>query len=57
MYYKITACFSGFPLILSSKFVTNEVIAKYSLLYHVQGSDPSLQPYLLMGHIDVVSKT
>ena len=30
------------------------MVANYSLLYTVQGSDPSLKPFLLMGHLDVV---
>ena len=29
-------------------------INDYSLLYHIAGSDPSLKPILLMGHMDVV---
>ena len=32
----------------------HELIAGYSLLYEVKGSDPSLTPFLLMGHLDVV---
>jgi carboxypeptidase PM20D1 len=31
-----------------------EVVAGYSLLYRWQGSDPSLEPILLMSHLDVV---
>lgn len=31
-----------------------EVVQKYSLLYTWKGSDPSLAPMLLMGHMDVV---
>ena len=34
--------------------LTREVISDYSLLYTWQGSQPSLQPILLMGHLDVV---
>ena len=34
--------------------MTREVIANYSLLYQIRGSDPKLKPYLLMGHLDVV---
>lgn len=36
------------------KWLAKEVINGYSLLYTWEGSDPSLDPYLLMGHIDVV---
>ena len=32
----------------------NEFVANYSLLYTVKGSDPSLTPYLLASHLDVV---
>ena len=31
-----------------------EVVATHSLLYSWQGSDPSLKPIMLMGHLDVV---
>ena len=31
------------------------LISDYSLLFHIAGSDPSLKPVMLMGHIDVVS--
>ena len=34
--------------------LTKEVVAKYSLLFTWQGSDTSLAPILLMGHLDVV---
>ncbi|XP_071822106.1 N-fatty-acyl-amino acid synthase/hydrolase PM20D1-like isoform X2 [Apostichopus japonicus] len=44
----------SYPHIHSSKFIKREVVNTYSLLYTVQGSDPSLKPYLLMGHMDVV---
>ena len=30
------------------------VINQYSLLYEWKGTDPSLQPYLLAAHLDVV---
>jgi carboxypeptidase PM20D1 len=30
------------------------VINGYSLVYHLQGSDPALEPVLLLGHFDVV---
>lgn len=31
-----------------------KLINDYSLLYHIAGSDPSLKPVMLMGHMDVV---
>lgn len=31
-----------------------EVVANYSLLYTIQGLDPSLTPYMLASHFDVV---
>ncbi|GFS21878.1 N-fatty-acyl-amino acid synthase/hydrolase PM20D1.1 [Elysia marginata] len=40
-----------------SPLVTWERVNNLSLLYHVQGSDPSLRPYLLMAHTDVVPVT
>ena len=44
-------------MIHSSPLVTFEEIAKYSSLYTISGSDSSLMPYLLMGHLDVVQAT
>jgi len=43
---------SAYPLIheKTSKTLVND----YSLVYHLQGSDASLQPVLFMGHMDVV---
>ena len=37
-----------------SRRLTREVVADYSLLYTWTGSDPTLDPVLLMGHLDVV---
>ena len=37
--------------------VQHEVIADYSLLLSVKGSDPSLKPYLIASHLDVVPAT
>jgi carboxypeptidase PM20D1 len=34
--------------------VSYELVNNYSLLYTVKGSDRSLTPYLLCGHLDVV---
>ncbi|NP_001344407.1 N-fatty-acyl-amino acid synthase/hydrolase PM20D1 precursor [Mus musculus] len=44
----------AFPTVFHSSLVQHEVVAKYSHLFTIQGSDPSLQPYMLMAHIDVV---
>ncbi|XP_041459504.1 N-fatty-acyl-amino acid synthase/hydrolase PM20D1-like [Lytechinus variegatus] len=44
----------SFPLIHTSPLVTKEVINGHSLLYTVKGSDPSLMPYMLAAHQDVV---
>jgi carboxypeptidase PM20D1 len=43
---------TAFPKIHAA--LTREVVKAYSLLYRWQGSDPSLDPLLLMGHLDVV---
>ena len=45
---------TAFPTIHSSPLVQREVINTHSLLYTVQGSDPSLKPTLFCAHIDVV---
>ncbi|CAG2113105.1 unnamed protein product [Medioppia subpectinata] len=44
----------SYPTIHSSPHVSYELVNNYSLLYTVKGSDPSLKPYLLCGHLDVV---
>ena len=31
-----------------------EIVANYSLLFTVQGSNPKLRPYMLTSHLDVV---
>jgi carboxypeptidase PM20D1 len=55
-----TAAFRGFHRYLKSTYpavheeLTLQVIANYSLLYKWTGSDPSLAPYVLMAHQDVV---
>lgn len=43
-----------FPTVFQSSFIQHEVVGEYSHLFTVQGSDPSLQPYILLAHIDVV---
>ncbi|XP_075052254.1 N-fatty-acyl-amino acid synthase/hydrolase PM20D1 [Mixophyes fleayi] len=43
-----------FPLVFSSNIVQHEVVAEYSHLFTVQGSDQSLMPYMLLAHLDVV---
>ncbi|XP_028398192.1 N-fatty-acyl-amino acid synthase/hydrolase PM20D1.2-like [Dendronephthya gigantea] len=44
----------SFPHVHLSPLVQCDVINKYSLLYTIKGSDPSLKPYLLISHLDVV---
>lgn len=45
---------SAFPTVFSSSLVHHELVADYSHLFQVQGSQPDLVPYLLLAHIDVV---
>ncbi|XP_045166621.2 N-fatty-acyl-amino acid synthase/hydrolase PM20D1.2-like [Mercenaria mercenaria] len=45
---------SAYPDLHSSHLVQHEIVANYSLLYTVKGSNSSLTPYLLMAHLDVV---
>ena len=47
----------GFPAVFSSPLVQCEVINGYSLLFTIKGSDASLDPYLLISHLDVVPVT
>lgn len=44
----------AFPTVFSSSLVHHELVANYSHLFWVQGSQPDLLPYLLLAHIDVV---
>lgn len=44
----------AFPHIHSSDLVTVETVANYSLLITIRGADPTLAPYLLASHLDVV---
>ncbi|XP_038060708.1 N-fatty-acyl-amino acid synthase/hydrolase PM20D1.2-like isoform X2 [Patiria miniata] len=44
----------AFPRVHSSPLVKREVIVSYSLLYTVEGTDPSLKSYILAAHMDVV---
>lgn len=44
----------AFHHVHSSPLVKRHVVANYSLLYEVQGSDPGLVPYMLCAHMDVV---
>ncbi|XP_037352774.1 N-fatty-acyl-amino acid synthase/hydrolase PM20D1 [Talpa occidentalis] len=46
--------YKAFPTLFKTSFIQHEVVGEYSHLFTVQGSDPSLQPYLLTAHIDVV---
>ncbi|XP_058131080.1 N-fatty-acyl-amino acid synthase/hydrolase PM20D1 [Dasypus novemcinctus] len=43
-----------FPTVFNTSFIQHEVVGEYSYLFTVQGSDPTLQPYMLMAHFDVV---
>ncbi|XP_068604549.1 N-fatty-acyl-amino acid synthase/hydrolase PM20D1.2 [Brachionichthys hirsutus] len=43
-----------FPTVFSSSLVRHELVADYSHLFWVRGSQPDLDPYLLLAHIDVV---
>ncbi|CAO2636839.1 N-fatty-acyl-amino acid synthase/hydrolase PM20D1 [Lemmus lemmus] len=43
-----------FPTVFHSSLIRHEVVGNYSHLLTVQGSDSSLQPYMLMAHFDVV---
>lgn len=45
---------SAFPTVFNSSLVRHELVANYSHLFGVQGSQPNLVPYLLLAHIDVV---
>ncbi|XP_035014916.1 N-fatty-acyl-amino acid synthase/hydrolase PM20D1.2 [Hippoglossus stenolepis] len=44
----------AFPRVFSSSLVHHELVANYSHLFRVEGSQPDLVPYLLLAHIDVV---
>ncbi|CAL8319261.1 unnamed protein product [Merluccius merluccius] len=44
----------AFPTVFASSLVQHEVVADYSHLFWVQGSQPDLVPYMLLAHIDVV---
>ena len=46
--------FSAYPNIHSNPLVKWEQVSNLSLLYTVKGSDPSLKPFMLTGHLDVV---
>jgi carboxypeptidase PM20D1 len=54
------AAFAAFHALLRARFprvharLRREVVGGYSLLYTWPGTDPSLPPLLLMGHMDVV---
>ncbi|KAL7864693.1 hypothetical protein AOLI_G00161130 [Acnodon oligacanthus] len=43
-----------FPTVFSSSLVKHEVVADYSHLFTVLGTEPELVPYMLLAHIDVV---
>ncbi|XP_029013325.1 N-fatty-acyl-amino acid synthase/hydrolase PM20D1.2-like isoform X2 [Betta splendens] len=44
----------AFPTVFSSSLVQHELVANYSHLFWVRGSQPDLEPYLLLAHMDVV---
>ncbi|XP_054161252.1 N-fatty-acyl-amino acid synthase/hydrolase PM20D1-like [Oppia nitens] len=44
----------SFPAVHTSPSIGLTIINEHSLLYHIRGSDPSLKPYLLLAHMDVV---
>lgn len=46
--------FTAFPTVFSSSLVHHELVANYSHLFWLRGSQPDLAPYLLLAHIDVV---
>uniref|UniRef100_A0A8C1H2B1 Peptidase M20 dimerisation domain-containing protein n=2 Tax=Cyprinus carpio TaxID=7962 RepID=A0A8C1H2B1_CYPCA len=43
-----------FPKIFSSSLVQHELVGNYSQLFRIPGSEPDLEPYMLLAHIDVV---
>ncbi|XP_073523049.1 N-fatty-acyl-amino acid synthase/hydrolase PM20D1 [Phyllobates terribilis] len=43
-----------FPRVFSSSIIKHEVVAEYSHLFAVQGSDQRLRPYVILAHLDVV---
>uniref|UniRef100_A0A7N4V1U4 N-fatty-acyl-amino acid synthase/hydrolase PM20D1 n=1 Tax=Sarcophilus harrisii TaxID=9305 RepID=A0A7N4V1U4_SARHA len=43
-----------FPFLFSTSFIQHEVVEQYSHLFTIHGSDPKLEPYMLLAHIDVV---
>ncbi|XP_069798240.1 N-fatty-acyl-amino acid synthase/hydrolase PM20D1-like [Narcine bancroftii] len=43
-----------FPTVFSSSFVHHEIIANYSHLFTIFGSNSTLAPYILTAHLDVV---
>ncbi|XP_061840724.1 N-fatty-acyl-amino acid synthase/hydrolase PM20D1.2 isoform X1 [Nerophis lumbriciformis] len=44
----------AFPTVFASSLVHHELVANYSHLFWVPGSQPNLMPYLMLAHIDVV---
>ncbi|XP_078012493.1 N-fatty-acyl-amino acid synthase/hydrolase PM20D1 isoform X2 [Phascolarctos cinereus] len=43
-----------FPSMFSTSFIQHEIVEKYSHLFTIHGSNPKLEPYMLLAHIDVV---
>ena len=52
--YNSSLSSSAYRPIFTSPLVSYEIVNNYSLLIHVQGSDPSLTPYMIASHLDVV---
>lgn len=44
----------GYPATHEASFVKREIVSNYSLLFTIQGTDPTLRPYMLTSHLDVV---
>ena len=44
----------SFPRIHSTAWIKRQLVANYSLLYEIRGSDETLKPFLLASHLDVV---
>ncbi|XP_077371370.1 N-fatty-acyl-amino acid synthase/hydrolase PM20D1.2 [Festucalex cinctus] len=47
----------AFPTLFTSSLVHHELVANYSHLFWIPGSQPDLVPYMLLAHIDVVPAT
>ncbi|XP_027727133.1 N-fatty-acyl-amino acid synthase/hydrolase PM20D1 [Vombatus ursinus] len=43
-----------FPSMFSTSFIQHEIVEEYSHLFTIRGSNPKLEPYMLLSHMDVV---